>query len=309
MLKRFPSVMSGLAVALAIVLTGATQAVAEVTLELKFPEESKATLQSELSVDQTLTLAGRDIVTKSTTFVVSTSSIGKRAEDGSLAVTDKVDVFQSELNINGTKVQFDSANPDKKADLPQLEPLLDIYRATIKFPIAKTFDAKNKLIAAKLPEGEFEKLGDLAKEQFDPEKLKKATEQVLAFLPDGPVKEGETWERSTESNLGSGQVMSFRTKYEYKGTVEQDGRTLDKIEGKAFEVSLAINGNPSLQLTKSDLKIKESVSTILFDRERGHVVSRVSKVRIDGPLTLTINGMELPGKVDLTMQEKGTRQK
>lgn len=307
MLKRFSSVMSGLAVA--IVLIGATRVMAEVTLELKFPEESKATLQSELSVDQTLTLAGQDIVTKSSTFAVSTSSVGKRAEDGSLAVTDRVDVFQSELNINGTKVQFDSANPDKKADVPQLEPVLDIYRAIIKFPITKTFDAKNKLIAAKLPEGEFEKLGDLAKEQFDPEKLKKATEQVLAFLPDGPVKEGETWERSTESNLGSGQVMSFRTKYEYKGTIEQDGRTLDKIEGKAFEVSLAINGNPMLQLTKSDLKIKESASTILFDREKGHVVSRVSKVRIDGPLTLTINGMELPGKVDLTMQDKGTRQK
>ena len=307
MLKRFSSVMSGLAVA--IVLIGATRAMAEVTLELKFPEESKATLQSELSVDQTLTLAGQDIVTKSSTFAVSTSSVGKRADDGSLAVTDRVDVFQSELNINGTKVQFDSANPDKKADVPQLEPVLDIYRAIIKFPITKTFDAKNKLIAAKLPEGEFEKLGDLAKEQFDPEKLKKATEQVLAFLPDGPVKEGETWERSTESNLGSGQVMSFRTKYEYKGTVEQDGRKLDKIEGQAFEVSLAINGNPMLQLTKSDLKIKESASTILFDRERGHVVSRVSKVRIDGPLTLTINGMERSGKVDLTMQEKGTRQK
>ena len=307
MLKRFSSVMSGLAVA--IVLIGATRAMAEVTLELKFPEESKATLQSELSVDQTLTLSGQDIVTKSSTFAVSTSSVGKRADDGSLAVTDRVDVFQSELNINGTKVQFDSANPDKKADVPRLEPVLDIYRAIIKFPITKTFDAKNKLIAAKLPEGEFEKLGDLAKEQFDPEKLKKATEQVLAFLPDGPVKEGETWERSTESNLGSGQVMSFRTKYEYKGTIEQDGRTLDKIEGKAFEVSLAINGNPMLQLTKSDLKIKESASTILFDREKGHVVSRVSKVRIDGPLTLTINGMELPGKVDLTMQDKGTRQK
>ena len=255
MLKRFSSVMSGLAVA--IVLIGATRAMAEVTLELKFPEESKATLQSELSVDQTLTLAGQDIVTKSSTFAVSTSSVGKRADDGSLAVTDRVDVFQSELNINGTKVQFDSANPDKKADVPQLEPVLDIYRAIIKFPVTKTFDAKNKLIAAKLPEGEFEKLGDLAKEQFDPEKLKKATEQVLAFLPDGPVKEGETWERSTESNLGSGQVMSFRTKYEYKGTVEQDGRKLDKIEGQAFEVSFAINGNPMFQLTKSDLKIKE----------------------------------------------------
>ena len=309
MLKRFPSVMSGLAVALAIVLTGAAGAAAEVTLELKFPEDSKATVQADVTVDQTLTLAGQDVVTKSSTFYKSTSSTGKRAEDGTLTVVDKTDVFQTELNINGTKIQFDSANPDKKAELPQIEPLLDIYRAVCKFPVTKVFDAKNKLISTKLPEGEFEKLNELAKMQFDPETMKKATEQLFAFLPDESVKEGDTWERSTDTNLGSGQVMTFRTKYEYKGTVEQDGRTLDKIEGKAFEVGFAINGNPMIQLTKSDLKIKESASTVLFDRERGHVVSRASKVRIDGPLTLTINGMELPGKVDLTMEEKGTRQK
>ena len=306
---RFPSVMSGLAVAIAIVLTGTMSAAAEVTLELKLPEGSKATVQTEVTVDQTLTLAGQDVVTKSSTFYRATSSVGKRAEDDSLAVTDKVDVFQSELNINGTKIQFDSANPDKKADLPQLEPLLDIYRAVCKFPVTKVFDAKNKLISTKLPEGEFEKLNKLAKLQFDPEKMKKASDELFAFLPDESVTEGATWERSTDTNLGSGQVMSFRTKYEYKGTVEQDGRTLDKIEGKAFEVGFAINGNPMLQLVKSDLKIKESAATFLFDRERGHVVSRVSKIRIDGPLTLTINGMELPGKVDLIMEEKGTRQK
>ena len=46
MLKRFPSVMFGLAVALAIVLTGAASATAEVALELKFAEETKATVQS-----------------------------------------------------------------------------------------------------------------------------------------------------------------------------------------------------------------------------------------------------------------------
>jgi hypothetical protein len=309
MLKRSSSVLFGLAVAMTAMFAGACPVSAEVALELKFPEESKVTVQVEVAVDQTLTLAGQDIVTKQSNFAVATSNIGKRAADGSLAVVEKVDVFQSELNINGTKIQFDSANPDKKADIPQLEPLLDIYRAVLKFPVTKTLDAKNQLVSVKLPEGEFEKLGDLAKEKFEPESLKKESKQLYAFLPDGPVKEGDTWERSAESNLGSGQVMTFRTKYEYKGTVEHDGVKLDKIEGKAFEVSFAINGNPMLQLTKSDLKIKESAVTILFDRERGSVVSRNSKVRIDGALTLTINGMELPGKVDLTMQEKGTRQK
>jgi hypothetical protein len=103
--------------------------------------------------------------------------------------------------------------------------------------------------------------------------------------------------------------MSFRIKYEYAGTVEQDGKTLDKITGKAFEVSYTVNPNGQFQVTKSELKITDSNSTVLFDRERGHVDSLMSKFRIEGPLTLVINGTELPGKVDLTMESKSTRQK
>ncbi len=310
MTRRFHSLASLLAVAVAGLMAGASVAHAQATLELKYPERTKSSTQTESVVNQTLTLAGNDILTKANTFTTSTSHIGTRAADGTLAIVEKVESLQSELDLNGTKLQFDSANPDKKADLPQLEPLLDLYRAVVKFPMTRTLEAKtNKLKSVTLPVGEFEKLGEAAKDRFSPEKLKKATEQALVFLPDGPVKVGDKWERATEADLGGGQLMSFRTTYEYLGTVEQDGAKLDKIEGKAFEVSFAIVGNPMLQVTKSDLKIKESATTHLFDRERGHLVSKNAKVRIDGPITLVIGGMELEGKVDLTMEEKSTRQK
>ncbi|MCX7410890.1 MAG: DUF6263 family protein [Planctomycetales bacterium] len=310
MTRRFHSLASLLAVAVAGLMAGASVAHAQATLELKYPERTKSSTQTESVVNQTLTLAGNDILTKANTFTTSTSHIGTRAADGTLAIVEKVESLQSELDLNGTKLQFDSANPDKKADLPQLEPLLDLYRAVVKFPMTRTLEAKtNKLKSVTLPVGEFEKLGEAAKDRFSPEKLKKATEQALVFLPDGPVKVGDKWERATEADLGGGQLMSFRTTYEYLGTVEQDGAKLDKIEGKAFEVSFAIVGNPMLQVTKSNLKIKESATTHLFDRERGHLVSKNAKVRIDGPITLVIGGMELEGKVDLTMEEKSTRQK
>ena len=308
MVRRFVSVASVLAVTLAGLIAGAGDAHAQVTLEIKFPEGTKSSSQTESLVNQTLTLGGRDIPTKATTFMLTTANIGTRAADGTLTIVEKVESMQSELDLNGIKLQFDSANPDKKADIPQLEPLLELYRAVVKFPMTRTLEAKtNKLKSITLPEGEYEKLSEVAKDRFNPEKLKKATEQALAFLPDGPVKVGDKWERATEADLGGGQLMSFRSKYEYLGTVEQDGATLDKIEGKAFEVSFAIVGNPMLQVTKSDLKVKESAYTYLFDRERGHLVSKNAKVRIDGPLTLVIGGMELEGKLDLTMEEKSTR--
>ena len=310
MIRRFISVASLLVVAMAGLLTGAGEARAQVTLELKYAEGTKSSSQTESLVNQTLTLGGRDVLTKSSTFMTMSSSIGTRGADGTLAIVERVESMQTELDLNGTKLQFDSVNPDKKADIPQLEPLLDLLRAAVKLPMTRTLEEKtNKLKSITLPEGEYERLGEAAKDRFDPVKLKKATEQALAYLPDGPVKVGDKWERATEVNLGSGQLMSFLTKYEYLGTVEQDGVTLDKIGGKAFEVSLSIVGNPALQLTKSDLKVKESATTHLFDRERGVLVSKVGKVRIDGPLTLVIGGMELEGKLDLTMEEKSTRQK
>ena len=294
---------------LLVTLAGAGEVPAQVTLELKYAEGTKSSTQTESSVNQTLTLAGQDVLTKSSTFMTTSASIGTRAADGTLAIVEKVESMQAELDLNGTKLQFDSANPDKKADIPQLEQFLDLFRAAVRLPTTRTLEKTNKLRSITLPDGEYEKLGEAAKDRFDPVKLKKASEQVLGYLPEGPVKAGDKWERATEVNLGAGQLMSFRTMYEYTGTVERDGATLDKIEGKAFEVSLSIVGNPALQLTKSDLKVKESATTHLFDRERGVLVSKVGKVRIDGPLTLVIGGMTLEGKVDLTMEEKSTRQK
>jgi hypothetical protein len=292
-----------------VILFGSAIASAQVTLEPKYPEGTKSLIHRESKTTQTLTLAGMNIDTKSSTFIVSGSSIGQRAADGTLKVEEKIDTMQSEISFSGGSIQFDSANPEKKADNELLEPVMELFRAIYRLPVTMELDAKNKVTAIKLPDGEYEKLPEAAKDRLNPETLKKAAEQATAYFPDGPVNKGDTWERSSESNLGAGQTLSFRTKYEYGGTIEKDGMNLDKITGKSFEVSFAINGNPMLQVTKSDLKIMSSESTYLFDRTKGNVVSHTSKTQIVGPLTLVINGMELPGKLDLTVEESSTRQK
>ena len=293
----------------AVLLVGSSMVSAQVSLEPKYPEGTTAVVHKDLKTKQTLTLAGMNIDTKSSMFIVAGASIGQRAADGTLKIEEKINTLQSEISAAGTLIQFDSANADKKADNPLLEPLMEAFRTMYKLPMTLELDAKNKITAIKLPDGEYEKLPDSIKDRFNPDALKKAAEQALAFLPDGPVKPGENWERSTEANLGAGQTLSFRTKYEYEGTVEKDGTTFDKITGKTLEVSFAINGNPMLQVLKSDLTIAASDISYLFDRTKGSVVSHTGKVQIVGPLTLVINGMELAGKLDLTMEENTTREK
>ena len=294
---------------LAVFLSSAV-ASAQVKFEQKYPEGSKSVVQRESKSTQTLTLAGRDLDTASSTFLLATTTIGTRSADGILKIEEKADSLQTDISLpGGLKLQFDSANPDKKADLVLLEPILDILRAAYRLPVTIELDANNKLSNVKLPDGEFEKLPDAAKNRLSSEELKKTVEQAQACLPDAPVKKGDTWERASDMNLGDGQRMSFRTTYEYVGTVEQDGTMFDKISGKSFDVSFSITGNPTLQVTKSELKVIESEATILFNRELGSVTKRASKTRIAGPITLVIMGMELPGKVDLTIEENSTRQK
>ncbi len=287
-----------------------TMASAQVTFEQKYSEGSKYVTNREAKSTQTLTLAGMGLDTKSLTFIVSTTNVGKRTADGLLKIEEKIDSLQSDISLpGGLSLQFDSANPDKKASIPQLEPILEVLRAVYQFPVTVELDSKSKIVSVKLPEGELEKLPDAAKERLSPETLKKATEQAQAALPDGTVKKGDKWERASETNIGGGQLLSFRTGYEYVGPVEKDGSTLDKISGKAIDVNYTVNGNAALQVTKSDLKVIESEITILFHRELQTVISRTSKTRIAGPLTLVINNMELPGNVDLTIEENSTRQK
>ena len=60
---------------------------------------------------------------------------------------------------------------------------------------------------------------------------KRLSADVISFsAAQSSVKKGETWERFSEMNLGSGQTMSFRTRYEYEGTIEKEAEnTLTKI--------------------------------------------------------------------------------
>ena len=283
---------------------------AQVKLEPKYPEGAKSIVQNETTTKQTLVLAGMNIDTKARTFGVGKSAVGKRAADGTLEVVESMETMQSEISLpGGLSINFDSANPDKKASNPLLEPILDSFRTISRQPIIVQLDSKNNITKVRLPDGEFEKLTGLAKDQLSPEWLKKGYEKALAHLPSEAVKVGDKWERSLEMNPGDGQVLTFRTQYEYAGTVQQDGKTLDKITNKVLDVSYVVNGNGQLQVKNAELKVVDSSGTFLFDRERGATVSRMSKVQVAGPVTLVINGMELPGSVDLTIEENATLQK
>lgn len=297
-----------LALSLCFLWTGLASA--QVTLEGKYPEGTKYSLQVEQKTTQKLNLAGMNFDTNSTFFSVETRSIGKRNSEGVLPVEYKVDTLQVDMSLpQGLSIKFDSAVPDPKANNPLLEPLIHTLRTTVRLPILVQVDSSNHIKSASFEEAEFEKLPEATKARFTPEILKKGVERETAYLPDQPVKVGDSWEKTLEIDVGEGQVLAFRNQYTYVGSVQQDGKPLDKIVSKTLDASYTVNGNPNLQVKNTDLKPKDSEGEYLFDRELGATSSRNSKVQVVGKLTLTIANMEFPGELDLTIEDKTVRQK
>jgi Family of unknown function (DUF6263) len=284
----------------AFVMGMAVSAKAQVKLEYKFPEGTSNRLKSSTKVEQTLTIAGMDIETKAVSTVVVSYSIDKRKPDGTIPVNQKMESLKSEIELpGGNKINVDSADPDAKIEI--------LVGASYTFILddhgkVKFVEGTEKVLA-KL-DGLDPKVAALVKGQLQTETLQRSFDQSHGNLPDMPVRQGETWERTEVSELGAGQSLTFKKQYEYLGTVEEGGRTLDKIGVKATAVTYAMDpaAESPAKVEKSDLKIESSDGTILFDRAAGEAVKSNGKTRIKGDMTLKIGEMELPSKLDLTLE-------
>ena len=95
----------------------------------------------------------------------------------------------------------------------------------------------------------------------------------------------------------------MKRSFAYKGTTTVAGTEVHLIEMKvtAAELSQDANANTPVKITGSDLKVESSSGKILFDNKRGLVTQSELKFRLVGELKLDINGMELPGKLDLSI--------
>ncbi len=284
---------------------------AQVKLEHKFVEGTKTVNHTNMKVTQTLSLAGMNLETSSDRFVIASSLVGKRDADGKIRVEQNTDKLSVSVKLpGGLSLSFDSDDPGKKADNPALQPFVDVMAALSKAKIVFVHDQSGKVVAVEGLDKAAEKVSEEARGDLDPEIAKKNANQEQERLPTDPVKAGNTWTRNSELGLGSGQIMSLTVEYKYLGETKDGSKTYDKIEAKTINTSFSIADNSKLPLrvTKSDLKPTESSGTMLFDRAAGQWHSNKGKLRIQGDLEFSINGQNLPAKLDLTLESDTTRQ-
>jgi hypothetical protein len=297
-------------IASCLLLALAATSFGQVKLERKMPEGATYTTEAVNRFEQKLTIAGMETDSEADARTVTKSTIGQRDAAGMLRVTDKIESMQISITAMGSNYVFDSANPDNKGN-SSLEAVRDLHKALARQTTTTTYDNTNRVHKVELEQDVLGQLPDqvqqLAKSQLDPEYLKKQANQQLDQLPSEPVKKGDTWQRTESVNLGAGQVMTFGVDYTYEGTVEKDGKTLDKISSKVTSVSFALENSPlPLMVKGSQLKAEESEGTVLFDRTRGQIVESSSSSRVAGTIDFVINNMDLPSKLDLKIKVSAT---
>lgn len=304
-----------------VLLSGAgTSAFAQVKLEYKFAEGTKSARRTTSKTHQILTIMGMDVETESEESVVTTSAVGKRNADGTLPVEQKIESLRVQLALpGGLNVSYDSTDPNNtKIENEAIAFLGDVFKALVGVTYTVVLDDHNKVkfvqgteaFDAKL-EGMKPQAASALRGRLSADRIKKAFEQHYANLPSVLAREGEPWETTEVSDIGGGQTLSFRKRYEYLGTVQRDGKSLDKIGVRSTAVTYEMdpNADSPAKASKADLKIDKSEGTLLFDRDAGQMVEGQELTRIKGSLTLTIGGNDLPTTLDLTLDTKHQRDK
>ena len=295
-----------------LILAAVPAARAQVKLEYKFPEGQTLIYKTTVKLKQTLTLAGMEIPTETEQAIVTSRIIGKRAGDSTLPVQQKVDAIRAELTLpGGMQVVYDSKEGEAKIDNQDLAFLADVFKFAGEAIYTVVLDGKNKVKAVEGTEKLLEKVEklnplvrDAIRARLSADRLKAEFEESHGNLPDVLARPGEPWEKTVNMEGGIGQDLVLRKKYEYTGTEKKGDKVFDKIIVKTLEMT--IKDDPNVQapskVTKSDLKVESSDGMILFDREAGCVVESRDKVHVKGTLTVSANGQEYPGEVDLTIE-------
>ncbi|MCA9078796.1 MAG: hypothetical protein KDA93_27480 [Planctomycetaceae bacterium] len=296
---------------LSCVVIASVAASAEAQVSLNYSpavtEGTKIRTEMEVENTQTMTIAGMALETQANNFATIVTTIDKPTDSGGYTSTGGYEVLQADLSLpGGFKVQFNSNNPGEAPANPQVAMIHGMLKAMAPAKWSLEMGADHKVLKAEFIDGPIKGVSDIFKHDLDPERIKERGNNEVFIYATEPVKPGESWTRVEKLDLGSGQSFELEREYTYVGPEEKAGRKLEKVTVAVKSVDLQVADNPALpaKVSESELKVESSEGTLWYDPEQKLYVDTDQTFRVKGSITLTINGMDLPGELDLTMKAK-----
>jgi hypothetical protein len=215
--------------------------------------------------------------------------------------------MQMSLSHPGGKFSFDSGNPDAGSD-PQLQFLSDFLRQLSKAESTSKYGADGRARELTWKDGAFAQPNEMFKNEVDPQTMVTSMNQEIDRLPGKSVEPGAVWTRTEVFPMGGGQTLTTDMEYKYVGPATVNGQSLEQITFRAVAVRLTVEPNPAspLEVKSSDLKVQESVGTMHYSPQAGRVIMTQHKLHVVGDLEVSVQGNELPGAVDFTIETKNT---
>ncbi|MEX2171551.1 MAG: DUF6263 family protein [Pirellulales bacterium] len=200
----------------------------------------------------------------------------------------------------GQATEYDSDSDEAPQGVAAM--LAPLYDAMTEGEFKVTMSPRGEILEAEAPPKLLEamknipgaaNLGDLS----TPDGIKQMIMQGAMTLPEGDLKEGETWQTNLEMKTQLGK-MEVATTYEYAGTKEVDGQTYEAIK-PAPEIKSVADPNAQMQLT---MKGQQADGEILFDREQGRLHS--SHLEQTMEMEMEIQGQKINTTIDQTVDMK-----
>jgi len=293
------------AVSLALLL--APLAKAQVVIKPRPQAPGTFETQVTLNLTQKLTIMGQELDTGQSQKATTKTVVSQPDSDGNVTYSTTNSAFENTMTLpGGIELKYDS-NGENKPQGTQVDFLLSVFEVLAKATTTIVFDKEGEIKSAKITSEGLDELDEQAKailgSDLDDDTIEANVKNDLAKFRSEAVKPGDSWEDTTTMNLGGGAVFELAVTKKYIGVVTKDGKQLHKVEATYtdvdFEQSAPSPGAPAV--TDSDLEITTGTFVILFDAEKGQVVSSKLTLNVKGSITLTIANMDLPAELTLEM--------
>jgi hypothetical protein len=300
------------AVVVFLINAGARGASAQVIFETRYPEAKELVYKTTANISQTLNLMGMEIQSSEKRTVVESLTGGKPRPDMTRPVAVRTLSLKSDHKLQGgIELSFDSTKPESFTADQNFAALGDVYRLQSEFAYTVILDKLGTPTAVEDWErtrdraAKFDPISkEMVRGQIDPDKIKAQFEQQQDLFPHQALRRGETWERTEVLDYQGGLGLVARKKYEYLGSEKRGEKTVEKIGFRVIDVKH--NSDPEsklpLKLLKSDLKVKSSEGSLLFDRELGCILESQERARIEGSVVFSGGGMEVPSELTLNVR-------
>jgi hypothetical protein len=259
--------------AIALLVAGlAAPAAAQAPLEWKLKKGDRFYLHNVTTTRQTLKAVGKDVPQNSTQTIVLGFTVEDQVPEG-LVLKQIVE----ELTVK----------PEKGEPVSDEKIVGATFLMTVspKWEILK-FEGYDKLID-KLA-GDDVSIRQALQSTLQEDTFKKSVREALGFLPDRPIKPGETWERTVEAPLGVlGTLRETRT-YKLDGKDDAD-KKLDKISFTTavdFKAGKRVE-NVAFYVLSGRVETKEAKGKVLFDATAGRVTQIHSELKLVATMVLS----------------------